>query len=501
MTKFSLEETMNEIKRWLEPQYHHLLDQNVYNISSNFKYKNTLKFKTPYECIKYLSKYFKKVKYYETLLKKSKTIKFPFHYTEYNSDIDQILLEYIKYSSNLVPILIWPAISSTNFLKDEKSDKFIKYLNKNGEIQIVKYLKLTKKQAEGFIFQCYPKSAYFKYYSNLLETLKNKKFSSSNNNLLIMIYWKPKIENKYYFGVGTQNEGKQKLRNLLFEPYRFNLSHVIGNEIYKDRNLLHIVDSEFETLELSQIIFNKNSLDFMNYQRMDLLLGRFRKFAKSVILINLYKKVIHSKLEVIDITRLLTFSSIILFALGLRVANDIDAFFYEYPNLSKSETGGLKKSVENFLSVNLGGKSRQVIELIVKGYGKWNFDEYKDYPHKWYEKDFPKLHGANNYQELIFNPKYHFYFLGIKCGHYSGDLKRRQLRNRPASVSDLIAINKMTMFSLDIPPLPKKIWVSHEEVFMSGEKVDKFLIRTQKYLKYRYSIFKSIEELKKILKI
>ena len=45
MTKFNLEETMNEIKRWLEPQYHHLLDQNVYNISSNFKYKNTLKFK------------------------------------------------------------------------------------------------------------------------------------------------------------------------------------------------------------------------------------------------------------------------------------------------------------------------------------------------------------------------------------------------------------------------------------------------------------------------
>ena len=58
-----------------------------------------------------------------------------------------------------------------------------------------------------------------------------------------------------------------------------NLSHIIGNEFYKDRNLLHIVDSNIETINISQLIFNNNSLNFMNYQRMDLLLGRFRKFA------------------------------------------------------------------------------------------------------------------------------------------------------------------------------------------------------------------------------
>ena len=501
MTKFKLHETLKEIKKWLEPQYHHLLDQNVYNLSTKFIYKNTLKFKTPYDCIRYLSKYYKEVKYYNSLLSKSKKIKFPYHYYDNDSDINQILLEYIKYASNIVPILIWPTIASNNFFKDKRSKKFIDYLNNNGQVQIVKYLKLTKKQAESFTFQCYPKSAYFKYYSNLLENLKNKSFVNNKQNLIIIIYWKPKRENKYYFGDGTDNKGKQKIRNLLFEPYRMNLNHIIGNEFYKDRNLLHIVDSDLETINLSQLIFNNNSLDFMNYQRMDLLLGKFRKFAKSVIILNLYKKVIYSKLELIDITRLLTFSSIILFGLGLRVANDIDAFFYEEPKLTKSATGNLKEYIENFLSVNLGGKSRQVIELIIKGYGDWNFKEFKDYPHKWYEKDFPKLHGANNYQELIFNPKYHFYFLGIKCAHYKGDLKRRQLRNRPAAVSDLIAINKMTMFSLDIPPLPKKIWVSHEEVLLSGEKVEKFLIRTQKYLKFRYSIFKSIEELKSILKI
>ena len=68
MTKFNLHESLKEIKRWLEPQYHHLLDQNVYNLSTKFIYKNSLKFKTPYDCIKYLCKYYKEVNYYNSLL-------------------------------------------------------------------------------------------------------------------------------------------------------------------------------------------------------------------------------------------------------------------------------------------------------------------------------------------------------------------------------------------------------------------------------------------------
>ena len=33
MPKFNIEQTLKEIKRWLEPEYHHLLDKDIYNIS------------------------------------------------------------------------------------------------------------------------------------------------------------------------------------------------------------------------------------------------------------------------------------------------------------------------------------------------------------------------------------------------------------------------------------------------------------------------------------
>ena len=54
------------------------------------------------------------------------------------------------------------------------------------------------------------KKCLFQILFNLLENLKKKKFQNNKQNLIIIIYWKPKRENKYYFGEGTYNEGKQK---------------------------------------------------------------------------------------------------------------------------------------------------------------------------------------------------------------------------------------------------------------------------------------------------
>ena len=68
----------------------------------------------------------------------------------------------------------------------------------------------------------------------------------------------------------------------------------------------------------------------MKYQRMDILIGKYRKFTKSIIILNLFKKLIYTKFQLIDINRILAFSSIVLFSLGLRNFNDIDAFFYHY---------------------------------------------------------------------------------------------------------------------------------------------------------------------------
>ena len=77
----------------------------------------------------------------------------------------------------------------------------------------------------------------------------------------------------------------------------------------------------------------------MKYQRMDILIGKYRKFSKSIIILNLYKKILYLNFQLIDINRFLAFSSIVLFALGLRDINDIDAFFYHKPGFISPRSG------------------------------------------------------------------------------------------------------------------------------------------------------------------
>ena len=496
MKKIQIIEASKNIKKWLDVKYHNLLDTNIFNIQTNFNIKNCINCKKPDDNMQCLNNYYKNVDYYKNNIKLAKTIKLPFVNSHSDDDIDFILLEYIKYTKNVVPILIWPTLASKNFFNDNRTKKFKNYLENNGKILIIKLFKLTKKQGESFLFQLYSSNEYFKIYENLLFSLQKKNFKKDKDNNLIIIFWKPKTNNKIYFS--SQSLEKKKLRTLLYNNYKdiINIDKSYDEGI---KNIFHITSCELETVELAQMIFNKNTLDMMKYQRIDILIGKYRKFAKSIIILNLYKKILYSNFQLIDINRFLAFSSIVLFALGLRDINDIDAFFYHNPDFISSETNNLKYLIDEFISENLGGKERQIIEFTCKGYGNWDFNSYKEYPHKWFEEKLPNLYGAKTYENSIFNPRFHFYFLGIKCVSYKGDFARRSSRHRPAAIADLIAVNRMTFLKINIPKLPNKIWVSHKEVELNNEEVNKIIIRVKKYLEYRYSIFMSFDEIQKIL--
>lgn len=498
MKKFKLLQETDKIKEYLNVKYHNLLDDNIFKIKTNFNIQNCIQCKFPSDNIECLSNYYKTIPYYKSILNDAKKVKLPYHSKKMDTNIDFILLEYIKYTKNIVPILLWPTVASKEFLKNKKSKKFINFLQDNGKIIISKYFQLTKKQAESFLFQLYSSHSYFKIYENLLHSLKMKKFNKDELNDLIVIFWIPKVDNKIYFA-DNNNLHKRKLRDILFKDFKNNLYTNYSNNDLKLKDLLHIVDSELETIELAQMIFNNNTLELMKYQRMDILIGKYRKFTKSIIILNLFKKLIYTKFQLIDINRILAFSSIVLFSLGLRNFNDIDAFFYHYPKYITSETPKLKDIVDEFVSETLGGNSRQIIEFIVKGYGDWTMNEFKDYPHKWLEKTLPEMYGANTFENVVFHPKYHFYFLGIKCVTYEGDFARRMSRNRPASIADLIAVNRMTHFKINIPKLPKKIWVSHKEVIIDDQEKINIVHRIKKYLQHRYSIFMDINEIMKLV--
>ena len=54
-----------------------------------------------------------------------------------------------------------------------------------------------------------------------------------------------------------------------------------------------------------------------------------------------------------------------------------------------------------------------------------------------------KLLGASNFNELVINPKYHYYFMGVKLLKLDCEIILRNLRGRPAQLTDLLAINRL----------------------------------------------------------
>jgi FtsZ-binding cell division protein ZapB len=90
------------------------------------------------------------------------------------------------------------------------------------------------------------------------------------------------------------------------------------------------------------------------------------------------------------------------------------------------------------------------IDYSIKNTEKWprHWDTWLD---EWAQKC-----GAKYFEEILGNPKYHFYFLGVKIISLECDVERRLHRCRPRAVADLIALRKRYSYNVIIPPISEK---------------------------------------------
>ena len=89
----------------------------------------------------------------------------------------------------------------------------------------------------------------------------------------------------------------------------------------------------------------------------------------------------------------------------------------------------------------------------------------KNYNDKWDDElnNRAKLFGAKNYEELIINPKYYYYFMGFKIIRLKFDLILRFKRNRPAQFTDLLVIKQMFNLGYTLT-IPKKYICFNEKI-------------------------------------
>jgi hypothetical protein len=99
----------------------------------------------------------------------------------------------------------------------------------------------------------------------------------------------------------------------------------------------------------------------------------------------------------------------------------------------------------------------------------------ENWPHYWnsWLDEWAVKCKARYFEEIIANPIYHFYFLGMKIIHLDCDIVRRIERYRPNAYADLIALRKKNSYPILIPVIPRKLSKYESILDLTKEEIDK----------------------------
>ena len=97
------------------------------------------------------------------------------------------------------------------------------------------------------------------------------------------------------------------------------------------------------------------------------------------------------------------------------------------------------------------------------------------------------------YEDVVFNPKYHFYFFGLKMHLIEFEIIKRIYRFKPSAWADLVMIKNKLNYPIVFPKIPEKIKYR-------DNKIDKNrLIETiLYYIRLRYYTYYKKEEIEKM---
>jgi len=427
---------------------------NIIYMNNNLKWCCSKEIKPIYNDIKY-KYYFKQIKRYseennnifDDIIKKKKIN-------------DYVIQYYIKSTINNSIIIIYPsALKHLNLV-----NKLIEKLEKNGDIHYIKDIDMDYNMAYNMLYQLYSNEKRMKNNSSI--QYKTERIGFINNKSItkikVIVYT---LKNKSKYINGKSAEFKMELRNIFLKEDIKTTNYKPDQDQYpRAYDYLHISDNNNQSYEYAGIFFHENSLKFLKRQKS----WRLIKMYKTQKLMNIIKNFFYDY-TLYEFEKLIIFSSGVLFSYGIREANDIDCILLE------------NKVIKNNHIQKLIDKN---IDITYKG--------TKEYNQEW-ENELnirANLFGANNYQELVVNPKYHYYFMGFKIIRLKFDLIIRFKRNRPAQFTDLLVIRKMFNFGYKLK-IPKK-YMSYNKKTMKQEEItvdkDKYLNLIKKNLKIRYNI-------------
>jgi endonuclease/exonuclease/phosphatase family metal-dependent hydrolase len=375
--------------------------------------------------------------------------------------IEDMLIQFIKCRQNMKVITIWPAIDYNLHSKE-----MLKILEENGDLYYTKEIYLNYWEAMSLMFQIYLTTDRNKTIDHLDYNVKQKGWEKNEDKKkVVIIFYEHKKGGEIS---GSQSEFKTKLRSFWktdeMRPY----------------DILHINDYFQETIDYANIYLNKNSLNLLTNQNIIQLIRN--NTYQQLVYINTLKKSVYENFSQSELINFIFLSSIILYAYGLRKFNDIDGFIYPLKKKNKDFDERYNKlydvSSNSFLPC---------VDISYEG-----SKAYGDYIIKFYDK-LGYIFDKIKYEDVVFNPMYHFYFFGLKMHLIEFEIIKRIYRFTPASWADLVMIKNKLNYPIVFPEIPEKI--KYKEGKIDKNKLIGTILC---YLKKRYYISMKKEDIEKM---
>jgi hypothetical protein len=169
---------------------------------------------------------------------------------------------------------------------------------------------------------------------------------------------------------------------------------------------------------------------------------------------------------------------------GIRRSSDIDFFISNLPE--SADTSTISKITDIFM------KDNEKLFFFDGYHPKVRWEEFWSDWHK----EWAGYFGANSMLECVHNPKYHFYFCGVKCIILQAEIERRNIRSRPAAVVDLIMINRLLNKSIKLKPI-KNDTIKNNIIKNKGKS--EFINTMNHWIKKKYDTILTEEELSSLV--
>jgi len=384
-------------------------------------------------------------------------------------DEDYLVGNYLEYWENLSYVIVYG-------YRKRYGDLLEEILGENGDLLVVRELRINRREMMGLLFWGNLRRVGYKTMGELEEKCVEMGLKDDGDRMKVMVYFFDRDRNKMRGDM-----------DFMMKRIEMDLG---DKEVMEGR-----VDGVFnydDAVSFGGMIFNVTNFKFFNEVCWDRFLG-MEGGAGKLMLIGI-RNYLLERVEGMDMKRFLIFSSMILYLYGLRRPSDVDILGYDNPK----PLGKLRGIYEEYGTT--GERILGIGELSVRGYGEWRRGGKKEHLEVWFGEDWPRSFGAENMEDMIFNPRYYVSLMGMKILTIEGDMERRRIRYRPASYADLIAYNRFMMEPIEIESPPSRYIVGGEERSYETEEERRELMRKIKnYLRLRYDIKMTIGEISVIL--